>query len=513
MDRLEMDYILVPQIVTTTTAMIWIGVKKQNVRIQNVSLLYIERDENYKEDENPLDNPNTVMVTLADSEWRTWKTRLGLDRVFIGEIPEELFHYQRVSIGNRTDADGNFAPLKPRTRYEIRLLIEENGKKYIPENSRAQVTTLPKALPKDTDKNPFKVMLGSCFYGPNDEKGGTVGKTFYNLPKNALPEISFLCGDQVYLDNPWRETTLDFVKPLLPPVRMRKFFFDKYIANWTQLGKDSDGDLCGFNLLLRNGANYFCSDDHEFWNNAPNRGFVALANTFFRGQRDWWFRESAALFRVFQSLAPWMTFDVPPVSFCIADSRINRQPRRKQFMEDEDLVAIERWIAGLKGPGVLVMGQLLLDEARWYHMFSDYVLPDYPEQYARLRDAIQNSKHSIVFLTGDVHFGRVSEVDLGNGNKFVEIVSSPMMVVTNAKGQARVGKVRQPPDVFKAPAKLLRWEAIAEGENHFVTLEFSETDDGKIKMKINPWAILKPGSIDDTVKKVGLQTKPIEIYL
>lgn len=501
----NMSFILIPQIVSSTTAMIWVGAIDENVRTAEITLLYIESDK-FDGEENLLSNPSLMKYKLEESEWRTWKTRHVLDRSISKRSDIKILHYQRITLG----LGGEF--LEPRTCYEVRLLVKTKTKdgafnEKIINNCQAQVTTLPKSLPKETDnEKSFKVMLGSCFYRLND-LDGMVGKTFDSLKKrDAQPEIKFLCGDQVYLDNPWRETTFNLIRPFLPPERMRSYFFDKYIANWTQLGTDAGNDWCGFNLLLRNGANYFCSDDHEYWNNAPDWGFVGMSNTLFRGQRRWWFREASELFRVFQSLAPWMTFDVSPLSFCIVDSRINRLPHRRQFMEDEDLKAIGRWIEGLQGPGVLVMGQVLMsEETPWYQRFADLTLADYREQYRELKGYIENSNHSIVFLTGDVHFGRVSVCDLNKkkGTKFVEVVSSPMMVVGDWRNRAKVNDVVKAPETFSHPVDCY---AIAAGEDHFVTLEFLLTDTSQVKMKINTWEILKTEP-DDNVKRVKIKRK------
>lgn len=539
MKEIPLNYIIIPQIVSSSTAMIWVGAsnhneknfnvhnKVANVRGSTVKLFYIEADK-FKSNEDLLDNAEAGEYVLDESEWRTWKTRHGLDRRFFKTDENKHFHYQRVTLGHVNPSKPRRLPLKPRTRYEVRLWLdnpltaEDDNERF--RNAEAKFTTLPLELPDDGKKNPFKVMLGSCFYRLNDTDG-TVGKTFYNIKPEERPEIKFLCGDQVYLDNPWRETTFNVVSPFLPPERMRTSFFDKYIANWTQLGKDKDDDLCGFNLLLRDGANYFCSDDHEFWNNAPDLGVVGLANTLLPGQRSWWFREAGELYRVFQSLAPWMTFDVPPVSFCIADSRVNRMPRKRQFMEAEDLEAVRRWIENLRGPGVLVMGQLLMaKKGKFWNVFTDLTLPDYTEQYESLKKYIKESNHSIVFLTGDVHFGRVSicDLDRAKGTKFVEVVSSPMMVVNNFRGKAKIGTVEKPPEIFENPVDCY---AIAEGQNHFVTLEFSKTDADKVKMLVKTHQILKPDSKSDKVKpvkvnenkthecKIPKDNEPIEIIL
>lgn len=482
-----MSYILIPQIVADDSAMIWIGAVNEKVRTASVRLEYIE---------NGAVKPRKHRLFLKPSEWRTWKTRHVLDRAVSRHADVNVIHYQRVTVDN----------LDPRREYIFNLFVDEDlayfqnysRKADAPDNAdylhitEARVTTLPKSLPEsDSDDKPFTVLLGSCYYRENDPDG-MVGKTFLNIPENERPEIKFLCGDQVYLDNPWMETTLDFVRPFAAPEKMRTSFFMNYLKNWTHVKKDGEREVGGFNLLLRNGANYFCSDDHEFWNNAPSFGIVGFVSTFFRGQKRWWFREAGELFRLFQSLSPWMTFDVPPVSFCIADTRVNRLPGKKQFMEEEDLEAIGKWIRDLKGPGVLVLGQLLMTKkSRWFGFFTDLVLPDYERQYEKLLEYIKGSDHSIVVLTGDVHFGRVAHCDLdpNKGTKFVEVISSPMMVVSNWRNKPEIGDCEEAPEIFGTKVET---HIIAEKQNHFATLEFARTVDGEVEMSVKAWSILKP---------------------
>ena len=100
----------------------------------------------------------------------------------------------------------------------------------------------------------FNVLLGSCFYGPRDPHG-MVGRTFAALPESHRPHVKVLCGDQVYLDNPWYETTFTWYRGNKKPGVFRKMLLDKYLATWTH-SPDEDS---GFNHLLGAGANYFCS--------------------------------------------------------------------------------------------------------------------------------------------------------------------------------------------------------------------------------------------------------------
>src|SRR5215217_3887038 len=77
--------------------------------------------------------------------------------------------------------------------------------------------------------------------------------------------------------------------------------FDKYVANWTQVG----GEDAGFRRLLADGANYFCSDDHEFWNNAPNFGGVGLLNTLPASNASGGSQRQAASFGRFNHPRPY----------------------------------------------------------------------------------------------------------------------------------------------------------------------------------------------------------------
>nr|MBA2713129.1 hypothetical protein [Rubrobacteraceae bacterium] len=350
-----MAYMLVPHQVTDTTATIWVGVADENEHGRQ-QVMGIEVD----------DGTETRTVALDASGWDTWKSysqgddahyaRLDrlLDRVLeVLKRPQIIrtLDYKRITLDN----------LRPRTSYSLTLHIEGQAATTSEMHLReARVTTLPAALP-DQGQKAFTVLLGSCFYGPNDEEG-MVGRTYYHLPKDRRPDIKILCGDQVYLDNPWLDTSLRYNGGNVRRGLFRAGFFQKYLDNWTQVR----GEDAGFRQLLKDGANYFCSDDHEFWNNAPNFGGIGFINTLHSEQRDWWRKQARALFEIFQSPDPLIPFNVGQLSFRIADTRINRSITPERFMNDEDLSAVGRWIEGLSGPGVLVVGQPVLTEENSY---------------------------------------------------------------------------------------------------------------------------------------------------
>jgi hypothetical protein len=472
-----MSFLLVPQQVTDTTAEIWVGATDENVNAKFVKLEFNGDDGN-------------GAIELNASEWQEWRSYRPEDRYsylpwewVLGSRPRiRTLHYQRVPIKS----------LKPRTSYSLRLRVAGQTVAGLEKHLReGRVTTLPAALPTKEEK-PFTILLGSCFYGPEDPDG-MVGTTYHYIPERERPDVKVLCGDQVYLDNPWRETTLDWYRALGAPGLFRAMLFKKYEDTWKQVR----GEDAGFRQLLKDGANYFCSDDHEFWNNAPSFGGVGLVNTLTPRQRKWWFEQATELFRAFQSPSSLVQFEVGPLSVCIADTRINRDATswtlstdRKRFMRDGYLEAVGRWIRELKGPGVLVVGQLVLARKTGRLSF-DRGLPDYEQQYEKLIEYIRSSPHSIVVLTGDVHFGRLAHGELrpGSENKFVEVVSSPMQAVLDGKGESLFGTYKEAPTEHFSKLESRR---VTNKQNHFATLEFSLEEGNGVNMKAKYWPILRP---------------------
>jgi hypothetical protein len=489
-----MSFLLVPHQVSDTAATIWVGaLDEEGVRQRSVRLEFEGGGERRE-------------VELDASGWETWesfqpedpKSYPALDRLLhlasVLKSPpvRRTLDYQRVEI----------KPLRSRTSYALKLRVDDQrmigAERHLREG---RVTTLPAELPKTADK-PFTLLVGSCFYGPEDP-GGMVGGTYRYMPEDQRPDVKILCGDQVYLDNPWRETTFKWYRANQKPGLFRAMLFEKYVANWTQVG----GEDAGFRQLLAEGANYFCSDDHEFWNNAPNFGGVGLLNSLTSGQRKWWFEEASRLFRAFQSPSPLLRFEVPPLSVCVADTRINRDTRGLRFMRDEDLESLRRWIEGLEGPGVLVVGQPVLVEGDGVaksllkkglkNALLSYIDRDLPHyaQYKDLVGHIKSSDHSVVILTGDVHFGRVAcgELKPGSETTFIEIISSPMHAVLGDKGEPLFGSYKNAP-TNHFPITEVR-EVLHKG-NHFTTVRFLLGKDGRVNMEVRAWPIPRPGEAD-----------------
>ncbi|HKW01662.1 MAG TPA: hypothetical protein VJN96_17675 [Vicinamibacterales bacterium] len=342
----------------------------------------------------------------------------------------------------------------------------------------ATASTLPDELPGLSDK-PFTVMLGSCFCAAED-KSGSAGRTFLSIPDGLSPDLTLLCGDQVYLDSP-------FFKFLIPHTKqgLAEIFLANYAATWGQTG-----DRQGYQHLLAGGSNVFSSDDHEFWNNAPFPSFSV--NTLTPGGRNDWWNLAKSLYGAFQTpdtAGVVRPFTVGDLEILVADTRITRAAERTTFLRPQDMDQVVSWIANLKSPGVLCVGQPLFQAPTGISgNIADWNLPDFA-QYATLVRALLNAPQSIVVLTGDVHFGRVASATTQSGHEIIEIISSPTSLVT-AGGTP---EWHAPPALFPAEAvpgcaqvpitPLASWQ---RAKNHFLTIEFWQNG-GRLCLRVRTW--------------------------
>ena len=350
-----------------------------------------------------------------------------------------------------------------------------------------RTATAPVRLPRDPDI-PFTVWLGSC-YAWNQDGAGLAGLNVANLTPVHRPSVKILCGDQVYLDNPWYE--------LLPrdPEGLATRFFNKYLATWTQGGGNS-----GFSRLLAEGPTYFLADDHEFWNNHPN--WSPLLATRSAKQRREWTAVASALYRHFQTVPTQNPAGVPPlgvgpVEFFFADTRFGRQEGADRFMTPAALAEVVDWLASgpIDRPAVLVISApLFTAAANWFSAkFADRSLANYA-QYAVLSDAVIRSRRAVLILAGDIHCGRLAVAQRGTGLPVVEIISSPLALVDKSVG----GEFIAAPPFFplkagglpRVPVTTQAWTPPEGGptENHFVTLGFTETDQS-VRVQATAWAV------------------------
>jgi hypothetical protein len=429
------DYLGIPHGVTTTSATIWVGTTLPEpahpVRVV-------------------VEHPHSGSQWPVDA-WSVWPTA--------GDIGTSI-RYRSVDLSG----------LQPNTRYPLVVRVDGVVK------ARLEVTTLPTRLPYETEPS-FNIMVGSCFCRMQDDDG-SVGKTFAQLPDGAKPHLKFLMGDQVYLDSPFykyfarrSETTL------------ARWFLDNYVNTWGQ-----DGLQQGFNHLLTGGANYFCADDHEFWNNAPFFGALWVNTWSAAGRAQWW-SLAEALYTIFQSDRVVRAIEIGDLSVRIVDTRIKRQHDHGNFIPAADMTTLENWVANLKAPGLLVLGQpIFAGKAGPKGHLTDWNLPDFT-QYADLCKILLSSRQSIVILSGDVHYGRIASARLPSGAELVEIISSPMSLVDKSSGESWSEAPFWFPDaaipgVGRIQIGTLRtWKRFA---NHFITLELNQRGGG-LNLRVRTW--------------------------
>lgn len=434
-----MPFLLIPRQVKSTTAQIWVAIVNESGPVDPGSLTF-------RYNGTPFPIP---------AFWREYGSANGANHIVHQEF--------------------ELTGLQPRTDYALELFHAG------PRPTVSLVRTLPDDLPFLGDPGgPFKVLLASCFCSSRDESPA-IGSNYFFLPFQEKPDIKILCGDQVYLDAPAR----DFILTRHDPDDLAKIHFKNYLDTWTQ-----SGSIFGNSYFLQNGANFFSTDDHEFWNNAPDEA-TAVFDTHSPEGRNAWKETALELLDIFQGVRPASStdrgtatseFDVGPLKFFIADTRVNREPDQGIFMWPDNLTGLRDWIDRLNNAeseavGVLVVGQpIFAKEAGWFFgSIFDKHLPDF-EQYSEFIQILYATQRPLMVLTGDVHYGRLSMCWLPNGVPIYEVISSPTAVVAKLPLFGGWGK---PPELFPASPVMgvsqkntfVNDEYRLE-DNHFMTLGF-----------------------------------------
>ncbi|MDK2744335.1 MAG: hypothetical protein NDI90_15615 [Nitrospira sp. BO4] len=337
----------------------------------------------------------------------------------------------------------------------------------------------------DRDLSTFTVFLGSCYSSFRDPHHILPGYHKLCWSHGIHPDLHFFAGDQVYLDSPWHEYELRYTTD-----QLRTKFTNRYLRF-----------LGGLWMLAYNAGNIFISDDHEFHNDYPNPSFILpLQNEEYRTT---WQSIAKKLFVDIQNPSPTYVFSIGnDITFFVADARINRKD--PNFMKQEDMERLKIWIQSLNCPGVILSSQAILDTANG----SEKNLTDFP-QFVQLCTAISNSPHDIIFMTGDVHFGRVAQVQLKSGKWLYEIISSPLNLVQDRTGNMsgilarkawKLGVDKDPesfpqvpvPEVSPSKIKYLKAVSAKESDpdrtaENFFTITFSKKPAGGVLADIKAW--------------------------
>jgi hypothetical protein len=305
--------------------------------------------------------------------------------------------------------------------------------------------TLPEQLGDET--RPLRVLLSSCYFTGN-RRSRLASALISQLDRNAVrPHLRIWVGDQVYLDAPWYE----FAIKEHSIEALERLHSSTYARTW--FGEQ------GLGSILPKGANVFCTDDHEWWNNAPNPTAVAR-DTRKRNTREAWSAMARELAAAFQGdTGTVQRFRVPPLDFLVLDSRVNRAEGCGRLFSERQWRELRAWTAEPQGLGVLVMGQPIFETAsRNRSSFGDYRLADYEGEYAALMELLGRATRSTTILTGDLHFSRIASASSPMASnsaerRVTELISSPLAMVAGGDLLALFGGWTAAPTKASLPAR------------------------------------------------------------
>ncbi len=385
-----------------------------------------------------------------------------------------------------------FDDLESKKSYKIELYEERNNTELEIPMTEGLFETLGASLSDYSEG--LNIAMGSCFSEQYD--GGSVSRAYESLYKaniaDTSPHITFLLGDQVYLD-----VGLDSLSPQTREIRER--IAGDYALHWNALQG-----------IFKHGATWFLSDDHEFWNNFP---FISWKNPYIQALRidrvkSIWKQTARDGVNNIQNVKPIRVLNIgDDLSFCMADFRTKRT--KKRLLQETYFKQVLSWLDNLTCPGILVISQPLIDEAG----DEDMKLPNY-EQYGQLLRAIQDAPHDVLIMAGDLHCGRIASFQFEgvNGSRVMhEVVASPLSNLSGPTSlAARHQSKSERPDIFPPiPVSGIKtgnviypknWCVSSEYEltdfrylkertkEHFTTLNFQKS--GKeIIVKVRPWRV------------------------
>jgi len=322
-----------------------------------------------------------------------------------------------------------FIECSPDSEYRI-IVKDELG---------ASFETIVKTTPKDVPEDKwFNILLVSCYHYYTDT-GLQIGQIQNRIPLDLRPDVTFLMGDQVYLDLPTFK-----IFPKDRPGLAKRFEAD-YIRNWQGIINSripkNNYELRGYAKLLSLAPSISLPDDHEFWNNYPDWSAIILSS-YDETNKENWKRAALAMYKAFQmnnneDVGSHSKFNIYPLSFFFADTRSLRDSKPDHIFKDN--AQIESWSESVKKSGdlfpIFISGQSLFQNAasKFDSKMVDTELANYID-YDRIVETILNSidnSKRITCLTGDVHWGRIAALTKPNEQvpKFIEIVSSPSSLV------------------------------------------------------------------------------------
>lgn len=402
---------LMPHLVTQHSARLWLCARGvDRAQLGSISL-----------------RVNGIDVPVPEKDWQGFPPKSATAWRPSGAMP---LHYQFIDKGT----------LKSDRVYEASASLNDS------EPVQARFETLPEQLGDET--KPLRVLLSSCYFTGN-KRSRLASSLFSQLDRNGLrPHLRIWAGDQVYLDAPWYE----FAIKSHSVAELEQLHSAAYARTWF-------ADQ-GLSTILAQGANVFCTDDHELWNNAPHPSAVAR-DTSDSAKREAWLAMARALGQTFQGdTANGRRFRVPPLDFFVLDSRVNRGGCCERLFSEAQWRQLRAWAAEPSGLGVLVLGQPIFESAsKRRGSFGDYRLADYERDYVELMDLLGRSARSTIVLTGDLHFSRIAwssfpaGATASNERRVTELISSPLSLVAGGRLLSLFGAWAAAPAKASLPAQ------------------------------------------------------------
>lgn len=343
-----------------------------------------------------------------------------------------------------------------------------------------------RSLPDSLLPDGVTFLLASCFWREND-KEGYYPAAVRALPAAWRPAFKLLVGDQVYCDWPL-DPRPDFTGSAALGVYARA-----YEAYW---GDDAYREALGVS------PNFFLCDDHEFWNDYPERQLHLRRS--WADVRDRYSEVAQTLYESYQRASNpgggrWFGFRIGRVSFFAADTRSQRDFHRAdgtaRFIQDPQWDELERWGRSLTGPGILVLGQPIFQkDGDW----RDHSLSNFADDYSRLWAVVERAvegrgddghPHDVLILSGDIHTGRIA-VGRRPDKAVHELIASPAAVIKPG-GSSPVepdyrfpvgrGAARRTWTVDRDPFMTL--------DNNLLALRLGEGTNGRVRVEIGVWRI------------------------
>jgi hypothetical protein len=342
--------------------------------------------------------PTLTIVRASDGQEMTAPfRRIASDRAVLDELDRYHIRVYKATVEG----------LAPDRSYRARAASE--GIEAV-----APFRTPPTSMPAEG----FSFVASSCYYDYRFHQQENYRNTILDAKRGhwfgTSPLFALLMGDNLYLDvvPRQREYKLDGVFETVKEYR-------RYLVK------------SRYAFALGEVPLFTTWDDHEFWNNYPERQFH-LSRTK-RRRREYMDAGKACLDLFQASLNPApicpgtrsYRFEAPGVSFFVADTRSERTPfdkGRGRMFSAAELAEIVRWCRELDRPGVLVLGQPLwmMEGGK-----SDYNPPDFRHEYATIWKAIVDAPWDVLVMSGDVHFSRLVSIRTPGQRIVHELVSSP----------------------------------------------------------------------------------------